>query len=454
MTDLSAITCQPWAITPEWLATIDDIANRRGEDLEALEARLGRRLDNTRRVSLRDGVATIPIDGPIFPRANLMMRLSGAVSPEVLATDITTAIEDPAVKALLFTFDSPGGAVAGINELSDLIYAARDAKPMASYVGGTAASAALWLASATGEIVADATAEIGSIGVVAGIRDTREADQKAGIRRIEIVSSQTPAKRLDPLTDDGRSDIQRRVDAVAEVFIGALARNLGIDRAAVVEQFLSQSMFVGAEAVAVGLAHRLGSYESLHAELSGAAPRRRLSSPAPGPRATATAQGGNLTMSDTQKAPANQPDQPPATAGTTIPATTTATTTSSPPATTTAAAGPPAQAATEGKVVDINSARSEGAAAEAAYALEVTELCALGRQPERAAEFLRAKTPIADIRKALLNDAAVQAQAAGLNTHHAPAGAGAPANYGWDNSFARVASFGQPHTANQQQGRA
>lgn len=149
-------------------------------------------------------------------------------------------------------------------------------------------------------------------------------------------------------------------------------------------------------------------------------------------------------MSDQPKTPANTPEPPPA-------PTTATTATTTTPATTTGAAAPPPQATAEGKVVDINSARSEGAAAEAAYALEVAELCALGRQPERAAEFLRAKTPIADIRKALLNDQAAQAQAAGLNTHHAPAGAAAAANYGWDQSFSRVASFGQPSPANPQQ---
>ena len=58
---------EPWAITETSLQTILQIAAREnGDDLEAVAAKLGRPLQNTRTVTVRDGVADIPVSGPIF----------------------------------------------------------------------------------------------------------------------------------------------------------------------------------------------------------------------------------------------------------------------------------------------------------------------------------------------------------------------------------------------------
>ena len=54
-----------WAITPEALETILAIASRANEDPQAVAAKLGRTLENTRAVRERDGTAIIPITGPI-----------------------------------------------------------------------------------------------------------------------------------------------------------------------------------------------------------------------------------------------------------------------------------------------------------------------------------------------------------------------------------------------------
>ncbi|MDQ3201195.1 MAG: S49 family peptidase, partial [Pseudomonadota bacterium] len=51
---------QPWLILPNALADLLAVCERMGDPV-ALEARLGRKLDNTRQVSIRDGVAIVPI---------------------------------------------------------------------------------------------------------------------------------------------------------------------------------------------------------------------------------------------------------------------------------------------------------------------------------------------------------------------------------------------------------
>jgi signal peptide peptidase SppA len=240
------------------------IANRENDDPEAVEAQLGRPLDNTRTVSVRNGVASIPIEGPIFRRANLFTEISGGASVEIIARDLNKALDDQSVRAVMLVIDSPGGEVNGINELADMLYAARGRKPITAYVEGVGASAAYWIASAADEVVADATAALGSIGVIMTMRDP----SKTSARDIEFVSSQSPNKNPNPATESGRSQIQSIVDSLADVFVSTVARNRSVSRETVLSDFGQGGILIGQKAVDAGLADRLGSYEQVLAELS------------------------------------------------------------------------------------------------------------------------------------------------------------------------------------------
>lgn len=258
---------RPWLMLPDALDGLMAIADRQG-DPEALEARLGRQLENTRAVTVRNGVAIIPVVGPIMRYANLFTRISGATSTQELATDFQTALDDPKVKAIVFNVDSPGGEANGINELSDMIHAARGKKPIKAYGGGSVASGAYWVASAADELVVDDTALMGSIGVVVEVltRDARE-----GEKRWTITSRNAPNKRPDISTEEGRAEISKSIDALGDVFVAKVARNLGVDADKVPAMGDHGGLLVGAAAVKAGLAHRLGSLETLIAELAGPA---------------------------------------------------------------------------------------------------------------------------------------------------------------------------------------
>jgi ClpP class serine protease len=261
---------RPWLIQRESLETILAIAQRYG-DPEALQARQGRPLDNTRTVTMRDGVAVIPVTGPVFRYANIFTEISGATSTGVLARDIQAAIDNPYVRGIVLDFNTPGGEATGINELANLIAAGRKQKPIKAYGGGTVASAGYWLASAADEIIIDETALLGSIGVVMSYLDTSARDAKSDVRTIEIVSSQSPDKRIDPATDEGRAKVQTIVDALADTFVSAVARNRGVSVDTVVSDFGRGGVLVGAAAVEAGMADRLGSLEAVIAELAGSA---------------------------------------------------------------------------------------------------------------------------------------------------------------------------------------
>lgn len=251
--DLVAAT--PWAIEPGMLETIRAIAEREGEGVEAVEARIGRPLQNTRRVTMQGATAVVPVTGPIFRYANLMTEVSGATSIEMLAKDFNAALDDPNVAAIVLDINSPGGQVTGIAEFAAMVRGAH--KPVVAYIDGTAASAGYWIAAAAPEVVVSKNGMAGNVGAVLTL-DKRKDQTKA-----EIVSSQSPNKRPDLDTDAGLAQMQAMVDAHAQVFIEDVATFRGITAEQVVSDWNGGAVFLGAEAVARGLADRVGTLEEV-----------------------------------------------------------------------------------------------------------------------------------------------------------------------------------------------
>ncbi|RWU18100.1 S49 family peptidase [Pseudomonas alkylphenolica] len=262
---LELAASQPWLMLPDALDNLLAISDRMGDPM-ALATKRGERLEETRSVSLRNGVAVVPVIGPIFRYANLFTEISGATSTQVLATDIQRALDDPKVKAIVLNIDSPGGVASGINELAEMIFAGRSRKRIVAYIGGTGASAGYWIASAASEIVIDEASLAGSIGVV--VEAVVENESASGRKRYQIVSRNAPNKRLDLATEEGRSKLGETIDALGDVFVAKVARNLGVDAEKVPEMGDHGGLRVGADAVKSGLAHRVGSLESLITELA------------------------------------------------------------------------------------------------------------------------------------------------------------------------------------------
>ena len=276
---LNFIETRTWAILDEYLELMGSIAERnldhRDTVMEAIEKRWGSPIPGTMEATVRDGVAIIPIAGPMFRYANLFTAISGATSYERLAIDIGAAMDDPAVERVVFEVNSPGGEVDGASELAELIASYRGVKPMTSFVSHLGTSAAYWVASAADEIVVANTAMLGSIGAVLGVVDRSAQDQKRGIKRMEFVSSVSPDKRVDPFSDDageaerGRTKLQGLVDRLGAVFVEMVASYRGVDEGEITRH--RGGILVGQDAVNAGLADGVGTLEGLIERFSGRA---------------------------------------------------------------------------------------------------------------------------------------------------------------------------------------
>lgn len=288
-----------WAMEEGALRQVTEIAAREAQITpQMLEAYRGQELERSERSTRRGNVAVIDVAGPLFKRANLMTTFCGATAYETVRRDLQAAMDNASISAILLNIHSPGGEAAGVAELATAINEVRGRKRIVSYAGDQAASAAFWLGTASDEFLIGPTAALGSMGVVAGYRDTSAQDAARGIKTIEFVSSQSPYKRVDINTQEGRDRVQARVDAMAAVFVETVAKYRGVSVEHALERFGQGDVLIGRAAVDAGMADGVATFEQVLASLTrGESPKAAF-----GFNPAATGQSGEVEMTEEEKA--------------------------------------------------------------------------------------------------------------------------------------------------------
>lgn len=270
-----ALTGEFWAIAPDHLQALAAIALRQHaaasntdaartwqkRDYDLMAGPGAQRLPGAVRAYVVNGVAVLPITGPIFPRANMLTEMSGATSLAVLAADFQTALASNDVRAIQLIVDSPGGAVSGIASFAVDVARGANRKPVHAHVTGDAASAAYWIASAASRISVDRTSVVGSIGVVAARPKQVEPDGNGEVW-IEIVSTNAPNKRPDPQAEDGLAEIRRSLDAIERVFTADVSRGRRVALSKVLADFGRGGVLIGAAARDAGMVDAVESRDA------------------------------------------------------------------------------------------------------------------------------------------------------------------------------------------------
>lgn len=215
------------------------------------------------------GVAVIPVHGTLVQRAAWVDTPSGLTGYDVLRARFAEALADPAVTAILFDVDSPGGEVAGLFDLVDEIYRARGRKPIYAVADEAAYSAAYAIASAADRVFLPRTGGVGSVGVIALHVDQSGFDEKTGLRYTAVYAG---ARKNDfnphePLSGEARATLQAMVDETYEIFVATVARNRGLSADAV--RRTEAGVYQGRAAVSAGLADGVRSVREVLAEMAG-----------------------------------------------------------------------------------------------------------------------------------------------------------------------------------------
>lgn len=215
---------------------------------------------------VRDSIAIIPVEGTLVHKSGYIGSSSGAMGYDGIEAQIKAAIDDPMVKGILLDVDSPGGEVAGVQEVARVL--SNSSKPVWAHANEMAASAAYWLASAADKLVLTETAEVGSVGVLMAHADYSEALSNEGIKvtLIHAGANKVDGNPYTPLPDAVKAEFQADIDQLRTLFATSVATNMGIPTAQVLAT--EARMYRGQEAVNQGLAHAVMSFEDTLAAFS------------------------------------------------------------------------------------------------------------------------------------------------------------------------------------------
>lgn len=266
----------PWAISQTRLAEISELylEHRRREklDFKAWEAATGRPAGSEREpLHVQDGVAVIPIQGVMVKADSPWNRFCGMTSTQQIRQDVQVALEDPQVHSILLHIDSPGGMVDGTQELADAIFAARAQKPVVAFADGCMCSAACWAGCAAEKVfISSDTAATGSIGVYTTHIDTSRAEEAQGVKYTIIAMGAFKALGHShaPLSELALQKTIGELNHFYNVFTQSIAKFRGASVDAVLADMADGRVFLGRQAIEVGLVDGVSSLSDLVAQLN------------------------------------------------------------------------------------------------------------------------------------------------------------------------------------------
>lgn len=217
---------------------------------EARDSRIAARSEDQvlpRIMKVAGSVAQIGIEGILTKTPDIMAYFFGGgnTTYRTIMSSLAIAQSDPAIKSAVLYVDSPGGTVDGLFETLAAIESFRAQKPL-TVKAANAMSAAYGISAVAGKIEAtNAGSRIGSVGVAAQIFIDKET--------VDITNTDSPDKRPDPTTEEGKATIRRELDAMHELFIDAIARGRGTNKGDVRENFGRGATLLAGEAKKLGM---------------------------------------------------------------------------------------------------------------------------------------------------------------------------------------------------------
>lgn len=166
-------------------------------------------------------------------------------------------------KAVIVRVNSPGGTVAGSEELYDSITRLKAKKPVVVVIDGLAASGGYIAAMAADRIVARQSSIVGSIGVIFQYPNVTELLKTVGVQ-VEAIKS-TPLKAApsgyEPTSPEARAAVEALVKDSYAWFRGLVAERRKLDPA-LLQQVADGRVFTGRQAVELKLIDALGDEQA------------------------------------------------------------------------------------------------------------------------------------------------------------------------------------------------
>jgi protease-4 len=174
------------------------------------------------------------------------------------------------IKGVLLRINSPGGVVGPSQELWAELKRTREEfkKPVVAFCGAVAASGAYYAAVAADKIVTTPGCLIGSIGAMMQLVNLEKLYDWAKIDRYAITTGKFKDAGADyqPLTAEQRAVFQDLLNDVLAQFKAAIVEGRHM-KAEFLDQYADGRVFTGAQAVKLGFADSVGTWDDARQEL-------------------------------------------------------------------------------------------------------------------------------------------------------------------------------------------
>jgi len=191
------------------------------------------------------------------------VNIEGLIRGSRQRSEALKRLAESNAKAVIVHISSPGGTVAGSEELYDSLIKVKAKKPMVVVVDGLAASGGYIAAMASDRIVAQQSAIVGSIGVIFQYPNVTELLKTIGIQ-VETVKS-SPLKAApsgyEPTSPEARAAVEAIVRDSFDWFKGLVRDRRHLDDASL-QKVADGRVFTGRQAVELKLIDGLGDEQA------------------------------------------------------------------------------------------------------------------------------------------------------------------------------------------------
>lgn len=206
-----------------------------------------------------DGIAHIEVRGALLNKAPSIYEKWGLATTYSTIIAETESATSQGAKGILYTFDSPGGTVAGVVEGGSAIINA--GVPTVAFCDGLACSAAYWLPSGCNAIVATPSAIVGNIGAIISWADCSAFWEGMGIEFKALVSEGADLKstlHLEP-TETQAEFLQDSINEAGSAFREHVAKGRAAAGADLNPEIWRAGWYSGKKAGDLGLINAMGS---------------------------------------------------------------------------------------------------------------------------------------------------------------------------------------------------
>ena len=188
------------------------------------------------------------------------VQIEGLIRANQQRTDALRRLANSPARAVIVHINSPGGTVAGSEQLHDSLTKLKARKPVVVVIDGLAASGGYIAAMAADHIVAQQSSIVGSIGVIFQFPNVSELLKTVGVKIEEVKSSPLKAapNGYEPTSPEARAAIEALVMDSYDWFKDMVRDRRKLDQAGL-DKVSDGRVFTGRQAMALKLVNSLGN---------------------------------------------------------------------------------------------------------------------------------------------------------------------------------------------------